>query len=183
MNTPFQWTKQVASHFGGTRNPMIVCWPAKITDQGGLRSQFHHVIDIMPTLLEVAGVQAPDVLNGVPQKSIVGVSLAYTFGDADAAERRKAQVFEMGVARGMYQNGWMASSIAFVPWNPNRGAFDVDRVKWELYNIDRDFSQADDLAATNPTGSARCRICGGRKRHAMTSCRSIGAAGSASRPN
>jgi arylsulfatase len=150
MNAPFQWTKQVASHFGGTRNPMIVSWPAKITDRGGLRSQFHHVIDIMPTLLEVAGVKAPDVLNGVPQKAIEGVSLAYTFADAAAAERRRAQVFEMGVARGMYQDGWMASSIAFVPWNPNRGDFDVDSVKWELYNIAQDFSQADDLAAANP---------------------------------
>jgi len=150
MNTPFQWTKQVASHFGGTRNPMIVCWPAKITDKGGLRSQFHHVIDIMPTLLEVAGVQAPDILNGSPQKSIEGVSLAYTFGDARAAERRKSQIFEMGVARGMYQNGWMASSIAFVPWEPNRGGFDIDKVKWELYKIDEDFSQADDRAASDP---------------------------------
>jgi arylsulfatase A-like enzyme len=73
MNTPFQWTKQVASHFGGTRNPMIVSWPAKITDKSGLRSQFHHVIDIMPTLLDVAGVQAPDILNGIPQQPIEGV--------------------------------------------------------------------------------------------------------------
>jgi arylsulfatase len=150
MNTPFQWTKQVASHFGGTRNPMIVCWPSRITDKGGLRSQFHHVIDIMPTLLEVAGVQAPDALNGIPQKPIEGVSLAYTFGDAKSADRRKSQIFEMGVARGMYQNGWMASSIAFVPWEPNRGGFDIDKVKWELYNIDQDFSQADDLATKNP---------------------------------
>jgi Sulfatase len=150
MDTPFQWTKQVASHFGGTRNPMIVSWPAKITDKGGLRSQFHHVIDIAPTLLEVAGVQAPDVLNGIPQKPIEGVSLTYTFGDAKAADRRKVQVFEMGVARGIYQNGWMASSIAFVPWQPDRTGFDIDKAKWELYKVDDDFSQADDLAATNP---------------------------------
>ena len=150
MNTPFQWTKQVASHFGGTRNPMIVCWPSRITDKGGVRSQFHHVIDIMPTLLEVAGVQSPDILNGIPQQPIEGVSLAYTFADAKAVDRRKAQIFEMGVARGMYQNGWMASSIAFVPWQPNRGGFDIDKVKWELYNIDQDFSQADDLAPKDP---------------------------------
>jgi hypothetical protein len=104
----------------------------------------------MPTLLDVAGVQAPDVLNGISQKPIEGVSLAYTFGDAKAAERRKAQIFEMGIARGMYQNGWFASSIAFVPWNPNRGGFDVDKAKWELYHIDQDFLQADDLAAANP---------------------------------
>lgn len=150
MNTPFKWTKQIASHFGGTRNPMIVSWPAKITDKGGLRSQFSHVTDIAPTLLEVAGVKAPDILNGVPQKPIEGVSFAYTFNDAAAAERHKTQIFEMGVARGMYQDGWMASSIAFPPWQPNRAGFDVDKTKWELYNIDKDFSQADDLAVAEP---------------------------------
>ena len=150
MNTPFQWTKQVASHFGGTRNPMIISWPAKIVDKGGLRSQFHHVIDIMPTLLDVAGLQAPNVLNGIAQKPIEGVSLTYTFGDAKAGDRRKAQVFEMGVNRGMYQNGWFASSLSFVPWQPERKGFDIDKAKWELYNIDQDFSQADDLAAQNP---------------------------------
>lgn len=150
MDTPFQWTKQVASHFGGTRNPMIVCWPAMITDKGGLRSQFLDVVDIMPTLLDVAGVQAPDVLNGVPQKPIDGISMTYTFGDAKAADRRKVQVFEMGVNRGIYQNGWFASSLSFVPWQPNRTGFDIDKAKWELYNIDEDFSQADDLAAKNP---------------------------------
>ena len=150
MNTPFQWTKQVASHFGGTRNPMIVSWPAKINDKGGLRSQFHHVIDIVPTLLEVAGVHAPDVLNGVAQKPIDGISLAYTFDDAKAADRRKTQIFEMGVNRGIYQDGWLASSLAFVPWVPERKGFEIDKAKWELYNIDQDFSQADDLAAANP---------------------------------
>jgi arylsulfatase len=150
MNTPFQWTKQAASHFGGTRNPMIVSWPARITDKGGLRSQFHHVIDIMPTLLEVTGVQAPDFLNGIAQKPMDGVSLTYTFSDAKAAERRKAQVFEIASNRGIYQNGWFASSLAFVPWNPAREGFDIDKVKWELYRIDDDFSQANDLAAANP---------------------------------
>jgi arylsulfatase A-like enzyme len=149
MDTPFQWTKQIASHFGGTRNPVIVSWPAKITDKGGLRSQFSHVIDIMPTLLEVAGVPAPDILNGVPQKPIEGVSLAYSFNDARAAERHKTQVFEIGVNRGIYQNGWFASSLSFPPWQPARTDFDIDQTKWELYNIDRDFSQADDLAALN----------------------------------
>ena len=151
MNTPFQWTKQVASHFGGTRNPMIVSWPAKITDKGGLRSQFHHPIDIMPTLLEVAGVQAPDVLNGIAQKPIGGISMTYTFGDARAAERRKTQVFELGANRGMYQNGWFAAALSFPPWEPNRTGFDIDKARWELYNIEQDFSQADDLAATDPS--------------------------------
>ena len=183
MNTPFQWTKQVASHFGGTRNPMIASWPAKITDKGGLRSQFHHVIDIMPTLLDVAGVQSPDVLNGIPQKPVEGVSLAYTFGDAMAAERRKAQVFEMGINRGIYQNGWFASSLSFVPWQPERRDFNIDKAKWELYHIDQDFSQADDLASAIPTSCGRCRICGGPKRRATTSYRSTGAGRSVSRSN
>lgn len=115
MNTPFRWTKQVASHFGGTRNPMIVCWPSKITDKGGLRSQFHHVIDVMPTLLEAAGVQAPDVLNGIAQQPIEGISFGYTFNDAKAPDRRKQQVFEIVANRGIYQNGWFASSLSFVP--------------------------------------------------------------------
>jgi arylsulfatase A-like enzyme len=150
MNTPFQWTKQVASHFGATRNPMIISWPAKITDRGGVRSQFQHVTDIAPTLLEVAGLRAPDVLNGEPQKPMDGTSLAYTFNDAKAAERHRAQVFEIGANRGMYQNGWFASSLAFAPWEPNRAGFDIDKAKWELYKIDDDFSQADDLAASNP---------------------------------
>jgi arylsulfatase A-like enzyme len=107
MDTPFQWTKQVASHFGGTRNPMIISWPAKILEKGGPHSQFHHVIDIMPTILEVAGVQAPDTLNGVAQKPIEGVSLAYTFLDRTAPERHK-----------IYRNGWFASSLSFPPGSP-----------------------------------------------------------------
>jgi arylsulfatase len=183
MNTPFQWTKQVASHFGGTRNPMIVCWPAKIPDKGGLRSQFHHVVDIMPTLLDVAGVQAPDILNGIPQKPIDGLSLAYTFGDAKAADHRKTQVFEMGVNRGMYQNGWIASSLSFVPWQPVRTGFDIDKAKWELYNIDQDFSQADDLATKNPDKLRALQDLWWAEPPATTFCRSTGAAPSACRPN
>ncbi|HEY7157019.1 MAG TPA: arylsulfatase [Gemmataceae bacterium] len=150
MDTPFQWTKQVASHFGGTRNPMIVSWPARIKDKGGLRSQFHHVIDITPTIYEVSGITAPSVLNGVPQKPIEGTSFAYTFDDAKAKDRRTTQYFEMGCVRGIYHNGWMASAIAFAPWNPTREKFDPDKQKWELYHIEEDFSQANDLAAKQP---------------------------------
>lgn len=150
MNTPFQWTKQMSSHFGGTRNPLIVSWPAKITDRGGLRSQFLHVIDIAPTILEAVGITPPNELNGIPQKPIEGISFAYTFDDAQAAGRRRTQYFEMGCSRGLYHDGWMASAISFEPWNPNRGSFDIDQQKWELYHIDEDFSQANDLAATNP---------------------------------
>jgi arylsulfatase len=150
MDTPFQWTKQIASHFGGTRNPLVISWPAKIQEKGGIRNQFHHVIDIAPTILEAAGIQAPDTLNGVAQKPIEGVSMVYSFNDAKAADRRKSQIFELASNRGMYQNGWMASSIAYLPWAASRTGYDPNKSKWELYNIDKDFSQAEDLATQNP---------------------------------
>jgi arylsulfatase len=150
MDTPFQWTKQVASHFGGTRNPMIVSWPARIKDKGGLRSQFMHVIDIVPTLYEAIGITPPTELNGVPQKPIEGISFGYTFDDARAKGRHTTQYFELAANRGIYHDGWMASAISFPPWQPNRTGFDVDKQKWELYNIEQDFSQAVDLAAENP---------------------------------
>jgi arylsulfatase A-like enzyme len=150
MDTPLQWTKQIASHFGGTRNPMIVSWPARIKGKGGLRSQFVHVIDITPTIYELCGITPPNTLNGVPQKAIEGISFAYTFGDAVAKGRRTTQYFEMGCNRGIYHDGWMASALAFSPWQPVRSGFDIDKQKWELYNIDEDFSQAHDLGATYP---------------------------------
>jgi arylsulfatase len=150
MCTPFQWTKQVASHFGGTRNPMIISWPAKIKDKGGLRTQFLHTIDLVPTLYEAIGITAPTMLNGIAQKPIEGVSFLKTFADAKAPEVRETQYFEMMVNRGMYHNGWMASSHSFVPWDPIRGAFDPLTAKWELYNINEDFSQANNLADKHP---------------------------------
>jgi arylsulfatase len=150
MDSPLQWTKQVASHFGGTRNPLIICWPAKITDKGGVRTQFHHIMDVMPTILEAAGIRAPEILNGITQKPIEGVSMVYTFNDAKAADRRRSQIFELVSNRAMYQNGWMASSMSFVPWAATRAAYDPDKAKWELYHIDEDFSQANDPAAKNP---------------------------------
>lgn len=150
MCTPFQWTKQVASHFGGTRNPMIISWPSKIKDKGGLRSQFTHTIDVVPTLYEAIGITPPEVVNGVTQKPIEGISFAYTFNDAKAKEKHATQYFELAVNRGIYHNGWMASALSFAPWNPNRGAFDPDKQKWELYKVDEDFSQANDLATSNP---------------------------------
>ncbi|WP_255873484.1 arylsulfatase [Microbulbifer elongatus] len=150
MSTPFQWTKQVASHFGGTRNPMIISWPQKIKDQGGLRSQFLHVIDIVPTLYEATGVTPPKELNGVAQKPLEGFSFLQTFTDKNAPETHKTQYFEVLVNRGMYHDGWMASSRSFVPWEPTRGAFDPLTAKWELYNIEEDFSQSEDLAQKHP---------------------------------
>jgi arylsulfatase len=150
MNAPFQWTKQVASHFGGTRNPMIISWPERIKDTGGLRSQFLHTIDIVPTIYEVCGITAPTELNGIQQKPIEGRSFAATFTDAQTAETRKTQYFELGCNRGLYHEGWMASSPSFVPWEPNRGEWDPDKAPWELYDITKDFSQAKDLAAKHP---------------------------------
>ena len=150
MNTPFPWTKQVASHFGGTRNPMIVSWPAKIKDRGGIRNQFLHVIDLVPTLYEAIGITPPQELNGIPQKPIEGVSFLKFFTEKTATETRPTQYFEMLVNRGIYHEGWMASSRSFVPWVPVRGEFDPLTASWELYNVDKDFSQSDDVAAKFP---------------------------------
>ncbi|QDU23835.1 arylsulfatase [Urbifossiella limnaea] len=150
MSTPFQWTKQVASHLGGTRNPMIVSWPGRIRDRGGLRTQFLHVIDIVPTLYEAIGITPPTMLNGIAQQPIEGASFLGTFADKNAPATRRTQYFEMFVNRGIYHDGWMASSRSFVPWSPIRGAFDPFTAKWELYNLEQDFSQATDLAAKHP---------------------------------
>ncbi|MBX7075376.1 MAG: arylsulfatase [Pirellulales bacterium] len=150
MNTPFQWTKQVASHFGGTRNPLIISWPAKIKDHGGVRSQFLHAIDIVPTLYEAIGITPPKMLNGIEQKPIEGVSFLATFTDKDAPATRTTQYFELLVNRGIYHDGWMASSRSFVPWTPVRGEFDPLTAKWELYHVDEDFSQAENLADKHP---------------------------------
>jgi arylsulfatase len=148
-NTPFQWTKQVASHFGGTRNGMVMRWPARFQAKGDIRSQFHHVIDVAPTALEAAGIPEPKMVNGIEQRPMDGVSMLYTVADAKAADRRKTQYFEMFGNRAIYHEGWVAATRHSIPWLMvplPRVADDV----WELYNVDEDFSQADDLAAKNP---------------------------------
>lgn len=150
MASPLQWTKQVASHFGGTRNPMVVHWPRGIEAKGELRTQFHHVIDIVPTILEAAHVSAPSVVSGIAQKPIEGVSMMYSFDDAQAKNRRTTQYFEMFVNRAIYSDGWVACSRFGVPWNMLGREGDFLNAPWELYNIDDDFSEADDLAAKNP---------------------------------
>jgi arylsulfatase len=154
MDSPFQWTKQVASHFGGTRNGLAISWPKRIKDQGGLRSQFCHIIDIVPTILEAAGVQEPATLNGVKQTPIEGTSLAYTFDDAKAPTRHKTQYFEMLCNRGIYHDGWIASTSPMrLPWakaEPGAAGADPDDFKWELYNVTEDFSEANNVAAQNP---------------------------------
>jgi arylsulfatase len=149
-NTPFQWTKQVASHFGGTRNAMVVHWPARIQNANGeVRSQFHHVIDIAPTVLEAAGLPQPTLVNGTRQYPMDGTSMAYTFDDPEAPGRRTTQYFEMFGNRAIYHDGWVAATRHSIPWLvAELPPFDQDR--WELYNVAEDFSQADDLAAQNP---------------------------------
>src|ERR1700722_8983903 len=151
MDTPFQWTKQVASHFGGTRNGMCLSWPKRIAARGEIRSQFHHVIDIAPTILEAAGLQAPVILNGVTQMPLEGVSMAYTFGDAKAPTRHTTQYFEIAANRGLYDDGWIASTTPIrPPWVVSGAEPDPDDFPWELYNVANDFSQSKDLAKENP---------------------------------
>jgi arylsulfatase len=151
MDAPMQWTKQVASHFGGTRNGMVISWPARIKDKGGLRSQFCHVIDIVPTVYEAAGITPPTVMDGVKQKPLEGVSLVYTFDSPKAPTRHSSQYFELVGNRAMYKDGWMASTTPLrLPWVTVGQEPNPDDFKWELYNISEDFSQANDLAAKNP---------------------------------
>jgi arylsulfatase A-like enzyme len=150
MDTPFQWTKQIASHFGGTRNGMVISWPDRIKDKGGIRTQFHHVIDIAPTILEAVGVQMPAMLNGVPQKPIEGVSMVYSFDDPKAPSNRRTQYFEMFANRAIYNDGWVAATTPpLPPWGSGK-TIPIDDYKWELYDITRDFSQANNLAAKEP---------------------------------
>jgi arylsulfatase len=150
MDTPFQWTKQIASHFGGTRNGLAISWPKGIQARGQIRHQFHHVIDIAPTVLELVGVPFPAQFNGVAQKPIEGVSMAYTFDKADAPDRRTTQYFEMLGNQGIYHEGWMASAIRGVPWLSEPEPGDLLNMPWELYHIDEDFSQAVNLADREP---------------------------------
>jgi arylsulfatase len=153
MDTPMQWTKQVASHFGGTANNMVISWPARIKNKGGLRSQFCHVIDIVPTIYEAAGIKAPTILDGVKQKPLEGVSLVYTFENANAPTRHSVQYFEMVGNRAIYKDGWIASTTPLrLPWVTAAGVAEPnpDDFKWELYNVKEDFSQANNLADKNP---------------------------------
>ncbi len=150
MDTPYQWTKQVASHWGGTRNGTIVHWPRGIAARGEVRSQFHHVIDVAPTVLEAAGLPQPTVVNGVAQRPIEGVSMAYSFDGASEADRHETQYFEMFCNRGIYHEGWTAVTRHSTPWvmGPQLPPFDED--VWELYDTNTDWSQAHDLAAEMP---------------------------------
>ncbi len=155
FDTPFKWTKQIASYFGGTRQGMAISWPGHIKDLGGIRSQFHHIIDIVPTILEVTGIQAPAMVNGIAQKPIEGISMAYTFDSANAnsPSKRDTQYFEMFGNRALYHDGWIATTVPpQPPWL--MGTVKMPDVltgyKWELYNIADDFSENTDLGAKNP---------------------------------
>jgi arylsulfatase len=149
-NAPFQWVKQVASHLGGSRNPMVVSWPAKIHDHGGVRSQFAHLIDIVPTILDVARIPAPKSVDGVPQKPMDGVSIASTFASAKARPVRERQYFEIFTNRAIYDKGWIACAQHTFPWRQDLAPGHWEKDKWELYNLDKDFSESEDLAAKNP---------------------------------
>jgi arylsulfatase A-like enzyme len=156
FDTPFKWTKQVASHFGGTRQGMVIAWRNHITDAGGIRTQFHHMIDIVPTILEVTGIPAPVMVNGIAQKPIEGVSMAYTFdkANANAPSARTTQYFEMFANRAIYHDGWIAATTPPVPpWLLGTAKLPEDVVngyKWELYNLTEDYSEYNDLAAKMP---------------------------------
>jgi len=148
MDTPYQWTKQVASHWGGTRNGTIVHWPNRITSRGEVRSQFHHVIDVAPTVLEAAGIPEPAFVHGIQQMPLHGTSMVYSFDDAGAADRRRTQYFEMFCNRGIYHEGWTAVTRHSIPWLMTEVPPLEDDV-WELYGPD-DWTQAHDVAALHP---------------------------------
>ena len=149
-DTPFQWTKQVASHYGGTRNGMVISWPARIKDAGGIRSQWHHVVDITPTILAAAKLPQPKSVNGIKQKPMEGVSMVYSFADAKAPTTHTIQYFEMFGNRGIYRDGWTAVTRHSIPWDATSVPPKFTEDKWELYNTNDDFSQSQDLAAKYP---------------------------------
>jgi len=155
FDTPFSWSKQIASHFGGIRQGVAISWPGHITDLGGIRNQFHHVIDIVPTILDAAYIRAPEVVDGIPQKPIEGVSMAYTFetSNANAPSTHHTQYFEMMGDHAIYQDGWIASTkVIRPPWEivgpVNQDPF--NNVTWELYDLTKDWTQSNDVAAQNP---------------------------------
>jgi arylsulfatase A-like enzyme len=154
FDTPYQWTKEVASHFGGTRNGMAMAWPARIKDKGGIRNQFHHCIDIVPTILEAVGLPEPAMVNGIAQKPIEGTSMVYTWDKANEPDRRTTQYFEMFGSRAIYEDGWIASAPPVItPWvfTMTGATKDVmNGFKWELYDLNKDWTQSKDLASQMP---------------------------------
>jgi arylsulfatase len=148
-NTPFTWTKQVASNFGGTRNGVVFHWPKGIKAKGEVRNQFHHVVDIAPTIYEAAKIPAPSEVNGVKQSPIEGISMAYTFDQPKSQDRRKTQYFEIGGNRAVYHDGWFAGTVHKAPWE-DKPRHPLTNDIWELYHVDDDFSMSRNLASENP---------------------------------
>ena len=142
----------MASHLGGITDPLIVSWPAKIRDKGAVRGQFHHVVDIVPTIYEVAGIEAPEMVNGVKQTPLEGASLAYSFDHPQAPSPRNLQYFEKAGNRGIYKDGWFAGRRFLLPWGPQPAKWEsnIDQHPWELYNLNEDYSQAHNLADKYP---------------------------------
>lgn len=153
MNSPMRLAKRQASHFGGTRNGLVIAWPGHIDDEGALRTQFHHAVDITPTILQATGIQAPRTANGIEQKPMAGVSMAYTFDAAgkDAPSRRTTQYFEIGGTRAIYDNGWIAATThGLLPWSDEASEFDFENDPWELYDLSQDFTEFEDVARQHP---------------------------------
>jgi len=151
MDAPFQWFKQVASHFGGTRNGMVISWPARIKKKGEIRTQFHHVVDVVPTILDAIGLPAPAIVNGVAQKPMAGLSMAYSFDNPKAPSPRHMQYFELFGNRAIYHDGWVAAAGPVeMPWSISLVPKSIDAIRWELYHVADDFSEATDLAAQHP---------------------------------
>ena len=148
FDSPFTWTKQVPANYGGTRQGTVVHWPARIKAKGELRDQWHHVIDLAPTILEAAGIPQPRSVNGVAQRPMEGVSMVYSFDDAEAADRHLVQYFEIMGNRGLYYDGWFAGTVHMFPWAPPRNTLEDD--VWELYHVADDFSMSSDLASEHP---------------------------------
>ena len=148
FDSPFMWTKQVASNYGGTRNAMVIHYPDRIKGKGELRSQWHHVIDVVPTILEAAGLPEPRIVNGTPQRPIEGTSMVYTWDFPNAPSRHTIQYFEMFGNRGIYFDGWFAGTVHIIPWGKVENRFPEDT--WELYHVKEDFSMSTDLAKEQP---------------------------------
>ena len=154
---PFQWMKRVASHLGATRNSLVVSWPEKIRQTGEIRTQFHHLIDVVPTIYDAAGIPEPEVVDGIKQAPISGVSMVYAFNDKNAEDRHTTQYFETEGQRSIYHEGWMASAFHAVPWDLRNNVGDFESDVWELYNLEEDFSQSTDLASKHPQKLAQLK--------------------------
>ena len=150
LDTPYAWAKQVASHYGGTRNGLVVHWPAGIPDPGSVRHQWHHANDVFPTILELVGVPVPTSLDGVAQEPLDGVSFAATVLSGDAPESHHTQYFEMRANRGIYHEGWTAVTQHYTPWLIDHPDRPMSQDRWELYDTRTDWTQAHDVAAEHP---------------------------------